>query len=70
MEVKVNESNLHLRAVRSCISWTTIAFQVGSPSVEAMLGCGARVGERGVEKRTRFGGAGLVYILRPARYGA
>jgi hypothetical protein len=37
MEVKVNESNLHWRAARSFISWATMAFQLGSPSMEAIL---------------------------------
>jgi hypothetical protein len=37
MEVKVSESNLHWRAVRRCISLTTMAFQLGSPSMEAIL---------------------------------
>jgi hypothetical protein len=37
MEVKVNESNLHWRAARSCNSLTTMAFQLERPSMEAIL---------------------------------
>jgi hypothetical protein len=44
----------------------------GQPQHGSHVGLCARVDGRlrGVEKKTRFGGAGLVYILRPARYGA